>query len=144
MKFHVAKYYKRTVKSFFLSKYFYYDFNDLNGCSFLVPLIFKNSKLQICNLVCGFVFFYLTGKYPFLYYKNVLRSGKKRKKYKFLGCFLPFENDFKYFLFFLFTRRLNIYSFLGSYNLKKKHNGLNFYKLVITNLSYILKKPGLC
>lgn len=143
MKTHIVKYYKRTLRSFYLSKYNCKNITMLNGSKYFVPFIFKRSKLKICNLVCGFVFFYLTGKQPKLYYKNALKTKKKRKKYKFIGCFQKFENNLKFLYFFLFFRRLNIYRFLGSYNIKKEYNGCNFYKLTITNCSYILKKPVL-
>lgn len=143
MQKNIIKYYKRTVRSLFVSKYNYSNFMSIIDCKSISYLVLKKSKLKILHLVCGFFSYYIGGVLPKIYYKNLLRSKKKNKKYRFLGCTQSFANSNKYFLFFNLFRRLNIYSFLGSYNLKKKFSGVNLYRLLILNTSYILKKPAL-
>ncbi len=141
MQKNILKYYKRTLKSFFISKYNYLNFFKIIDCKHLFCLALKISKLKISNLVCGFFFFF----FFFGFLNMVFKKAKKKKniQFKFLGCFQLFATNLKYFLLFRIFRKITIFSFLGSYNLKKKGNGFDNFKFVITNLSYILKKPGL-
>ena len=86
MKYNIIKYYKYTVKSLMLSKYFLFSTVSLNNCNSFSLLILKKSRVLLCNVVCGFIYYYLTGVRPSLRYVNVFKGGKKRKKYKFIGC----------------------------------------------------------